>query len=214
MLTFLIFELRWFVDIWFVPYNAFMILLVGLGNIGPKFAHTRHNIGFMVLDRLASDWQDDARMQASTSRLRVGENDVLLAKPTTMMNDSGAAVGKLAQQFKIAPEDIWTVYDELDLPLGRLKIGTGGNDNGHNGLISISQRLGHQRFWRFKIGVDTREFREIPGLEYVLQPFPPEEQLLLDASLDMAEQALRLALSSGPEAAMQQYNRAVALPQP
>jgi PTH1 family peptidyl-tRNA hydrolase len=191
-----------------------MRLVVGLGNIGPKYAQTRHNIGFMALDRLSSDWQDEARLQAQTSRLRVGENEWLLAKPTTMMNESGIAVGKLAQQFKIAPEDIWIVYDELDLPLGRLKIGTGGNDNGHNGLISISQRLGHQRFMRFRIGVDTRQFREIPGLEYVLQPFSESEHVLLQASLDLAENALRLAFASGPEAAQQQYNRATAQPSP
>jgi PTH1 family peptidyl-tRNA hydrolase len=185
-----------------------MILIVGLGNIGPKYIHTRHNIGFMVLDALADNWQEETKFQALTSKIQYQGQEGVLAKPTTMMNNSGEAVGKLAQHFKIAPQDIWIIYDELDLSLGRLKVATGSSDNGHNGLISISQRLGHNRFWRFKIGVDTRIHREIPGLEYVLQPFAQSDQPLLDQSLEVSTKAIRLALVSTPQAAMQEYNKA------
>jgi PTH1 family peptidyl-tRNA hydrolase len=191
-----------------------MILLVGLGNTGEKYIHTRHNIGFMAVDTLAqpANWQINTKLEAILQTVKVADVEIMLAKPTTMMNNSGTAVGKLAQHYKIAPENIWIAYDELDLPLGRLKIATGTSDYGHNGLISISQRLGHNRFWRFKIGVDTRQHREIPGLEYVLQDFAPEEQSLLEQSLDLSQQAMRLALASGPEAAMQEYNKAALLP--
>jgi PTH1 family peptidyl-tRNA hydrolase len=186
-----------------------MVLIVGLGNIGPKYQHTRHNIGFMALDKLAGEtgeWREQAKLDAYTSELR-GFPDILLAKPTTMMNSSGQAVGKLAQFYKIAPEDIWVVYDELDIPLGKLKIGTGQSDNGHNGLISISQRLGHNRFWRFRLGVDTRQHREIPGLEYVLQPFADDDTERLNQALDSATTALKTAIVHGPQVARQQCNK-------
>lgn len=188
-----------------------MILVVGLGNIGPKFQHTRHNIGFMAVDRLShgATWDDQPKLDALTT-MAPGGADALLAKPTTMMNESGRAVGKLAQFYKIAPEDIWIVYDELDIPLGKIKIGAGQSDNGHNGLISISQRLGHNRFWRFRLGVDTRLHREIPGLEYVLQPFPDSQSDLLDQALELATSALQHALEQGPPSAMQNFNKLAA----
>ncbi len=190
-------------------YNADMILIAGLGNIGPKYAHTRHNIGFMALDKLAdpTKWRLETKSDADTQAINLDGAEALLAKPTTMMNNSGQAVGKLAQLHRIAPEDIWIVYDELDLPLGRLKISTGSSDNGHNGLISISSRLGHNRFWRFRIGIDTRQHREIPGPEYVLQDFPSSEEQALSESLDLATNAIKTALLQSPPAAMQRYNR-------
>jgi PTH1 family peptidyl-tRNA hydrolase len=194
-----------------------MLLIVGLGNIGAKYQHTRHNIGFMALDALvgpSTSWVDQSKFQALTQTMTMDEREVLLAKPTTMMNDSGQAVGKLAQFYRIAPEDIWIVYDELDIPLGRLKISTDSSDNGHNGLISISQRLGHNRFWRFRLGVDTRQHREIPGLEYVLQSFSEAESELLAQSLELAQSAIKVAIKQGPVAAMQKYNKAAMLLNP
>jgi PTH1 family peptidyl-tRNA hydrolase len=191
-----------------------MILIAGLGNIGPKYQRTRHNIGFMALDALgqATDWRDEPKANGMIQRIAIQDREALLLKPATMMNNSGEAVGKAAQYFRIAPEDIWIVYDELDLPLGRLKISTGTSDNGHNGLISISQRLGHNRFWRIRLGINTRHHREIPGPEYVLQEFPESEGELLDAAIQQATQAIEVALAQGPLAAMQRYNRATELP--
>lgn len=184
-----------------------MILIAGLGNIGPQYADTRHNIGFMAVDRLGEDWRQDNKFNAHLCQTTIENQEVLLVKPTTMMNNSGQAVGKLAQFYQIAPDNIWVVYDELDLPLGRLKIGTGISDNGHNGLISITNRLGHNRYWKFRLGINTRQHREIPGPEFVLQPFTSDEQPALESALDSVEQALRLALASGLEAAMQMYNK-------
>lgn len=193
-----------------------MTLIAGLGNIGPQYQHTRHNIGFMTLDRLGkpAEWRDDPKADGQTQRIVIEGHEALLLKPGTMMNDSGQAVGKAAQYFRIAPEDIWIIYDELDLPLGRLKVSTATSDNGHKGLISVSQRLGHNRFWRFRLGINTRQHREIPGPEYVLQDFPDHEADALDAALRQAAESIRLALAQGPLAAMQRYNRATGLPKP
>ena len=186
-----------------------MKLIIGLGNVGPQYTHTRHNIGFMVLDQIGdSTWQHQDRCQADIQKLAVGDHEVLLAKPTTMMNLSGNAVSRLAQYYKIAPEDIWVIYDELDLPLGRIKISSGTSDNGHNGIISIHHQLGHNRFWRFRVGVDAREHREIPGRDYVLQDFAPDQVELVDKSIDHVVAAIKTALQQDIKTAMQVYNRA------
>ena len=124
-----------------------------------------------------------------------------------MMNLSGQAVSRLAQYYKIAPENIWIVYDELDLPLGRMKISTNSSNNGHNGTISIQQQLGHNRFWRFRVGIDARQNREIPGRAYVLQEFDADQQPLLQSSIDQAVTALRTAVEQGITSAMQEFNK-------
>lgn len=185
-------------------------LLVGLGNIGSEYEHTRHNIGFRIVDALASDgeWQNLDRCRALTKKIGYEGQEVLLAKPTTMMNLSGQAVSRLAQYYKIVPENIWIVQDELDLPLGRLKIATEAGHNGHNGIRSIQEQLGHNRFWRFRVGINTREQREIPGPAYVLQNFTQAEQQLVTESIDQAASAIKEALANGLPSAMKRYNRA------
>jgi peptidyl-tRNA hydrolase, PTH1 family len=188
-----------------------MILIVGLGNIGPQYEYTRHNIGFRILDQLGgAEWQHNDRHRADIQKVSIKDTEILLAKPTTMMNLSGYAVSRLAQYYKIAPEDIWIVYDELDLPLGRMKISTDTSDNGHNGIISIHEQLGHNRFWRFRIGIESREQREIPGRDFVLQDFSPDQQDLVDKSINQAVAALTLAIDQTPPTAMQVYNRTTA----
>lgn len=188
-----------------------MILLVGLGNIGSQYINTPHNVGFEVVDRFATSWQSMDRCHALVSRQQINAQEVILAKPTTMMNLSGQAVSRLAQYFKIKPENIWIIYDELDLPLGRIKISTGTSNNGHNGVISIQEQLGHNRFWRFRVGIDTRQSREIPGRAYVLQQFTPEHQTLVHNSVQQATEALTLALQKDLQTAMQKFNKANAL---
>jgi len=185
-----------------------MKLLVGLGNIGSQFEYTRHNVGFMVLDQLAEEsWENSDKCFAFIQKINIAGQIVLLAKPTTMMNLSGKAVSRLAQYYKIAPEDIWIVYDELDLPLSRLKISTNSSNNGHNGAISIQQQLGHNRFWRFRVGIDARTSREIPGREYVLQKFDPDQHELLSKSVTQAVEAINLSLHQDLKAAMQKFNK-------
>lgn len=192
-----------------------MILIVGLGNIGDQYEYTRHNIGFQVLDQLsvASDWQRQDRCQAIIEKASIDKQEVILAKPTTMMNASGQAVSRLAQYYKITPNNIWVIHDELDLPLGRIKIATESGHSGHNGIISIQEQLGHNRFWRFRVGINTREHREIPGQSYVLQNFTQGEQLLVTESINQAANAVKAALTNGLPDAMKRYNKvAVSLP--
>jgi PTH1 family peptidyl-tRNA hydrolase len=189
-----------------VAKECHMILIVGLGNIGQKYAQTRHNIGFMVLDKLNSQWTEEIRLKAFMYKGTLEGQEVVLAKPTTMMNDSGQSISRLAQHYRIAPENIWVVYDELDLPLGKLKIVQDRGDSGHNGTTSVRQLLGHNRFVRFRIGVDTRQAREIPGLEYVLQPFSSDQSEVLLGALNQAVTALRTALKDGADRAAQLYN--------
>ena len=191
--------------------QSHIILIVGLGNIGPQYEATRHNIGFRVVDSLSetASWQTQDRCQALVQKINLANQEIILVKPTTMMNDSGRAVSRLAQYYKIAPENIWIVHDELDLPLGRIRIATESGHNGHNGIISIQTDLGHNRFWRFRIGINARQHREIPGQAYVLQDFTPAEQLLVTESVDQAASAIKAALTNGLAGAMKRYNKAV-----
>lgn len=191
-----------------------MKMIVGLGNIGQQYAQTRHNIGFMAAEALVKNttaWQSDKRHQAIIARLVIAGEESLVVKPTTMMNSSGEAVGSLAAFYRIMPSDIWVIYDELDLPLGRLKISTNISANGHNGIISIQERLGRNDFWRFRVGVDTRTAREIPGLEYVLQPFFPEEQPSCDKAVSQVVEAVHFSLTAGAVATQQRYNNAASV---
>lgn len=192
-----------------------MKLIAGLGNVGSRYDNTPHNVGFMVVDRLIEQMEEvdlvalSAKMKAEAWKGRIVGEDVLLVKPTTMMNLSGEAVQRVAQFYKITPEDIWIIHDELDLRLGRLKIGRGGSENGHNGLLSISGCLGHGRYVRFKMGVDEREGREIPGLAYVLMGYPESSGELLNRSVDMVVEAVKVCLKEGVEVGKGMYNKRV-----
>ena len=198
-------------DIAVVCEYYFMILIVGLGNIGPQYIFTPHNIGFLVVDELTDgQWQLQDKCHAYIHKSLIEGEEVILAKPTTMMNLSGQAVSRLAQYYKISPEDIWIVHDELDLPLGRMKVATSVGNNGHNGLISIQGQLGHNRFWRFRVGIDLRDGRDIPGRSYVLKEFARSDEELVMTAVDQAVDALRLSLREEPKAAMQVYNRVAA----
>lgn len=194
-----------------VSSSSNALLIVGLGNIGQQYQNTRHNLGFMIVDHLAqaSSWQTQDRCQSWVQKIAINDTEVILAKPTTMMNLSGQAVSRLAQYYKIAPENIWIIYDELDLPLGRLKIATEVGHNGHNGIRSIQEQLGHNRFWRFRVGIDTRQHREVPGPDFVLQDFTQAEELLVTDSIDMTANAVKEAVTNGLPSAMKRYNKAV-----
>lgn len=134
-----------------------MILVVGLGNPGEKYRNSRHNIGFMVLDALLRDltsveqtkWKNDSK--SKSLQARVGK--ALLVKPRTMMNASGFTVVRLAHYYRVKPEDIWVVHDDLDLPLGKIRIKTGGGSAGHRGIESIVKELGTEKFTRFRVGI-------------------------------------------------------------
>lgn len=158
-----------------------MKLIVGLGNIGKGYEHTRHNLGFMVVDELISNHDDlpapanNNKFHAHISEGTLSGEKVILAKPTTYMNLSGQAVGALAQFYKVAPADVWVIHDELDLTFGKLRVRQGGGTAGHNGLKSIVEAIG-DGFGRYRIGIANDTLRNpIAPDAFVLAKFDNQE---------------------------------------
>ncbi|MCY0881385.1 MAG: aminoacyl-tRNA hydrolase [Firmicutes bacterium] len=178
-------------------------LIVGLGNPGLEYAKTRHNAGFLVVDRLAEIKQ--ATFHKNRYGLLAQWDQRFLLKPLTFMNLSGQAVGPFARQHQIAPEEIVVVSDDMDLPLGRLRIRLGGSSGGHNGLKSIMQVLGTDQFVRLKIGIG-RPPQDIAVIDWVLQRFMKEDWAVLDKVRDGAAGALQTLCIEGAEAAMTRFN--------
>jgi peptidyl-tRNA hydrolase, PTH1 family len=168
-----------------------MKLIVGLGNPGEKYEKTRHNVGFMVIDALASTKVDSGKwmMDRKHHTLYTKHNSLLLAKPQTFMNNSGDSVSSLASYFKIHNSDLYVVHDDLDIRLGEYKIQFGVGPKVHNGVNSIEEKLGTKDFWRVRVGMDNREAAgpEGPlarrGEEYVLQNFNDDEKEILNQIL-------------------------------
>lgn len=187
-----------------------MQLVVGLGNPGARYQATRHNIGFVVLEHLAGRhggvWRE--QFDGRSCDLRVGASRVLLLQPLTFMNRSGTSVRKAASFFKIPPEEVLVVHDEVDLPLADVRLKVGGGEAGHNGLRSVSQHLGTQGYARLRCGVG-RPGPEFSGevADYVLQAFAPAEAAAVDTLVSDAVRALELALEIGLQPAMNQVNR-------
>jgi PTH1 family peptidyl-tRNA hydrolase len=185
-------------------------LVAGLGNPGPEYADHRHNIGFQVVEALARShaltFARRKEIRAHVGQGRIAGRAVFLAKPQTYMNLSGRSVGRLQRTYEIPPEQILIVYDDLDLPLGRLRMRPEGGSGGHNGMRSIIDVLGTQAFPRLRVGVDRPPGRMDPA-EYVLRPFGEEEQELLDEVLERAVAAIECWLAEGIVAAMDKFNR-------
>lgn len=179
-----------------------MRLVVGLGNPGSRYAGTRHNAGFFVVDELARRHQVDWRGSRDAESARWGP--VRLVKPTTYMNLSGAAVQAAATRAGIAPPSILVIHDDIDLPLGRLRLKRGGGAGGQRGVRDIMARLGED-FLRLKVGVD-RPPPEWPAHRWVLSRFRPEEAERLDAVVDAAADGVELLLAEGFEAARERIN--------
>ena len=181
-------------------------LVAGLGNPGPEYIGTRHNIGFVVLDALASN-QGLHFSPAKKWRCDWAKwNDILVVKPMTYMNRSGDAIGPLAQYFHVKPEEFLAVVDDVALPLGRLRIRAGGSDGGHNGLRSLAGHLGYG-FPRLRIGVGAAPDQE--GLvDHVLGRFAPEERLEVNRAAERAIAAILQVATEGVTAAMNVFNRA------
>jgi PTH1 family peptidyl-tRNA hydrolase len=178
-------------------------LIVGLGNPGPEYELTPHNLGFLTIDRMASDRGVEVRnrqCRALTGRTQIGEEQVLLAKPETFMNLSGLAVRELLAEYQLRPEtDLVVIYDELDLPLGTIRIRQRGSSAGHNGMESIIAALGTQEFLRIRLGIapETK----------ILKPFSKRQLKVVDEVLDIAAEAVQVILTEGPAAAMNRFNR-------
>jgi PTH1 family peptidyl-tRNA hydrolase len=188
---------------------AFDWLVVGLGNPGPKYTHTRHNVGEQAVVLLAD--RHDAKLKggrdnALVAETRFGDQRVVLAFPLTFMNHSGQAVGALVRRYRIeTPEQLIVIHDELDFPPGELKVKIGGGLAGHNGLRSIKQHLKSQDFMRVRIGVGKPESKEV-GRGHVLSKVPKQERELLDIRVADAADAAELIIDAGIDSAMQQFN--------
>lgn len=187
-----------------------MKLIVGLGNPGIEYQFTPHNLGFLTIDRLAGDIGVEVRnrnCRALTARAVIEEQQVLLAKPETYMNLSGMAVRELVGKYEADPgKDLIVVYDELDLPLGRIRIRQRGSSAGHNGMESIIGALGTQEFLRVRLGVGPDK-KVSDGAKYLLSQFRKAQLKLLGEILDTAGDAVRTILKDGPAVAMNRFNR-------
>ena len=184
-------------------------LIAGLGNPGPRYAANRHNVGFRCVERLgaALDLAFDKRQKHSHVALGTFHGRrVVLAKPQLFMNESGRAVVPLAQFYKVPPEATLVVYDDLDLPLGTLRLRPEGGSGGHKGMRSVIEHLGTQGFPRLRVGIGRPPGRMDPAA-YVLQDFSADEQPLLDDTLERAVTAIETWLREGIEVAMDRYDR-------
>jgi PTH1 family peptidyl-tRNA hydrolase len=185
-------------------------LIVGLGNPGDEYRLTPHSLGFLAIDRIAGSLGVEVRnrqCRALTARAVISDQAVLLAKPETFMNLSGVSVRELVEEYEAKPEsDLIVIQDELDFPLGTLRIHTRRSSAGHNGIESIIGALGTQDFLRIRIGV-APERKVGDGAEYLLAPMRKPELAIVDGMLETAEDAVKVILKEGPAAAMNRFNR-------
>jgi len=185
-------------------------LIVGLGNPGPEYEFTPHNVGFLAIEILADQLNVEVRnrqCRALTARAQIGQEPVVLAKPETYMNLSGLAVGELVEKLEISPEaDLIVIQDELDFPLGGFRIQRARSSAGHNGIESIIESLGTNDFLRIRVGV-APEYRPRDGKEYLLSPMRKAQLKVLEPVLIDAADAARMIVIEGPAAAMQRFNR-------
>jgi PTH1 family peptidyl-tRNA hydrolase len=197
-------------------------LIVGLGNPGPEYAYTPHNAGFLAIDRIAEVCHAQVvnrRGKALTGKAQLAGYEVLLAKPQTFMNLSGLSVAALLDELQLEVQDLIVLYDELDLPLGTIRIRERGSAAGHNGVKSISGVLGTEEWTRIRIGIgrppaETGEIVKSGGKDFLLAPMRKPMLEELDASLDRALRAVEMVLSKGVGAAMNEFNRKAEAPPP
>ena len=187
-----------------------MKLIVGLGNPGVEYQFTPHNLGFLVIDRIANEQGVEVRnrqCRALTARTVIGAETVLLAKPETFMNLSGISVRELVSKYEVRPEeDLIVIQDELDFPLGTLRIHRRRSSAGHNGIESIINALDTQDFLRIRIGV-APDHKIADGMSYLLAPFRKAQLKVVDEMLDVAADAVKAILTDGAAAAMNRFNR-------
>lgn len=189
-----------------------MKLIVGLGNPGIEYQFTPHNLGFLTIDRIAERCNVEVvrrRCQALTAKVKLAARDVLLAKPETFMNLSGLSVSKLVRDLELDPaSDLIVVYDELDLPMGAIRVRPKGGTAGHNGLESIVGALGSEDFTRVRLGI-APDHAVRDGAKYVLSQFKKAQLEAIDEVLDRAADAVEAILQDGVAAAMNRFNRRV-----
>ena len=182
-------------------------LIVGLGNPGQRYRQTRHNVGFQVIEEAARRHGIAIRQTQCRARIgtgRIGAATIALARPMTFMNDSGAAIGPLMKHFRLEPARVLVVYDDLDLPLGRLRLRPGGSAGGHRGVKSIIAALGSDGFPRVRIGIGRPAHGD--AIDKVLSEFSRDEAPLIAAAIGRAADVVECWLAEGVEAAMNRFN--------
>ena len=187
-----------------------MKLIVGLGNPGIEYQFTPHNIGFLAVDRIAEQCGvmiDNRHCKALTARTRIGYEEILLAKPEIYMNLSGISVLELVRKYEADPQrDVLVIYDELDLPLGMIRIRARGSSAGHNGMQSIIDALQTEEIARIRIGVAPDDPKK-GGAKYILSPFRKSQLVAVDEALDLAAEAVQVIVNEGILIAMNRFNR-------
>lgn len=194
-----------------------IIAIIGLGNIGQEYENSRHNAGFLAVDSLQQAWnfpawKEEKKFKALMSEGKYKDFQIMLIKPTTYMNLSGEAVSAVTSFYKITPENTWILYDDLDLPLGKIRLRTDGSAGTHNGMKSVLQHLPITTFPRIRIGIESRGIQpfnlpeQMDTSDFVLVKFTAKEQPEIQKSLERAIQAIELTLKSNLAAAMNKYN--------
>jgi len=192
-----------------------MKLVVGLGNPGRTYAHNRHNIGFRCLNYLAKVHSIPIKQRQYQARIgsgKITDIDVVLAKPQTFVNNSGKAVSSLIRRYKVLLPDLIVIYDDLDLPLGKIRLRQGGSSGGHKGVESIISALGSQDFSRIRVGIgrpaesEGKNTVEEAIINYVLSDFTPQEEELIKSTLTKVADAVYCLLTEGIEPAMNRFN--------
>ncbi|MGH7245528.1 MAG: aminoacyl-tRNA hydrolase [Candidatus Levyibacteriota bacterium] len=207
-----------------------MKILIGLGNPGAKYEKTRHNVGFMALDQFLKDfepvkktsWEDSTKFKAEIAEIawqresssKNKENKkthepekVLLVKPKTFMNNSGLSVSLLVKFYKVNPEDVWVLHDDVDFPVGSMRIRFGGASAGHRGIMSIIDTIGTDKFWRFRLGIGRPGESNHSGVDhYVLDTFSHQDHAKVREMLKHASKAIAMGLEDDLSAAMNKYN--------
>lgn len=189
------------------------MVVVGLGNPGPDYAHTRHNVGFRCLDHFAQahliKWTGrrgplvwgEGKISASD-----GDKEIILAKPRTFMNLSGEAVRYVVDRWHVGAENLLVVYDDVDLPLGTIRIRPRGSAGGHKGMRSIIEALGSEEVPRIRVGIGREEGKEVDTVDYVLSEFTEKEQQVLEGVFATVSEAILCVLAEGTASAMNRYN--------
>ncbi len=200
-------SLRWLKRHGALETPSQMKLIAGLGNPGARYANSRHNIGFSVADAFARAHAAHfarKKFNAEIAEANLGENKLLIIKPQSFMNASGEPVGKLYAFYKIAPADLLVIYDDLDLPLGKIRLRAEGSAGGHHGMESIIARIGTSNYARLRVGIG----RPIPDadVDHVLGNFSADERTVLNETIARAVEAIEVWLADGIDVAMNRFN--------
>lgn len=181
-------------------------LIVGLGNPGARYERTRHNVGYWCIDRLGQTWgpsRERRRFKGLLSELRLDGRRLILLKPQTFMNDSGDAAAASVRWYKVSPSHLLVIHDDLDLPVGRMRVRAGGSSGGHRGVDSIIERLGDDGFVRLRIGIGRPAD---DAVDHVLSPFSPEELTVIERIVGAVPDVVSCILENGVAEAMNRYN--------